>query len=91
MTMNLRVKQSTSFKKSVKKLSRQQKKILDEVVSELMKDPTLGERKKSDLDFLRVHKFKFSHQEILLGYMYIEKELILALLSINTPLPACMS
>ena len=83
MTMNLTVKQSALFKKSVKKLSGQQKKILDEEIIKLMKDPSLGKRKKGDLDFLRVHKFKFSNQEVLLGYTYNDDEFILFLLKLG--------
>ncbi|HEL8553987.1 TPA: type II toxin-antitoxin system RelE/ParE family toxin, partial [Legionella pneumophila] len=80
MIMNLIVKQSNSFKRTIKKLPKQQKILLDEEIKKLIKNPTLGECKKGDLDFLRVHKFKFSNQEILLGYVYEENELILTLL-----------
>ncbi|HEL8731185.1 TPA: type II toxin-antitoxin system RelE/ParE family toxin, partial [Legionella pneumophila] len=60
MIMNLIVKQSNSFKRTIKKLPKQQKILLDEEIKKLIKNPTLGECKKGDLDFLRVHKFKFS-------------------------------
>ncbi|HHX3463941.1 TPA: type II toxin-antitoxin system RelE/ParE family toxin [Legionella pneumophila] len=83
MIMNLIVKQSNSFKRTIKKLPKQQKILLDEEIKKLIKNPTLGERKKGDLDFLRVHKFKFSNQEILLGYVYEENELILTLLKLG--------
>lgn len=84
MIMNLIIKQSNSFKKAIKKLPRQQKIILDEEVKRLVKNPLLGERKKGDLDFLRVHKFKFLNQEVLLGYMYEENELVLTLLKLSS-------
>ena len=83
MTMNLIIKQSISFKRTVKKLTKQQKNILDDELERLMVNPTLGEQKKGDLDFLRVHKFKFSNQEFLLGYMYEDDELILTLLKLG--------
>ena len=83
MTMNLIIKQSISFKRTVKKLTKQQKNILDDELERLMVNPTLGEQKKGDLDFLRVHKFKFSNQEFLLGYMYEDDELILTLLTLG--------
>ncbi|WP_207387306.1 type II toxin-antitoxin system RelE/ParE family toxin [Fluoribacter gormanii] len=38
--------------------------------------------KRGGLDFLRVHKFKLSNQEVLLGYMYEEDEIILTLLKL---------
>ena len=84
MTMNLTIKQSNSFKKNVKKLPKQHKAILDEEVRKLINNPDLGERKKGDLDFLRVHKFKLLNQEVLLGYMYEEDEIILTLLKLGT-------
>lgn len=80
MIMNLIIKQSSSFKRVVKKLPKQQKEALDGEIKKLMKDPEMGERKKGDLDFLWVHKFKFLNQEFLLGYMYEDDELILTLL-----------
>lgn len=84
MTMNLTVKQSNSFKKTVKNLPKQHKAILDEEVRKLVNNPDLGERKKGDLDFLRVHKFKLLNQEVLLCYMYEEDEIILTLLKLGT-------
>ena len=83
MTMNLAIKQSNSFKKTVKKLPKRHKTILDEEVRKLINNPDLGERKKGDLDFLRVHKFKLLNQEVLLGYMYEEDEIILTLLKLG--------
>ena len=82
--MNLIINQSASFKKTVKKLKKQLKAALDEEIKKIIKIPTLGKQKKGDLDFLRVYKFKFSHQEFLLGYAYQENELILTLLKFGT-------
>lgn len=84
MTMNLKIKQSNSFKKSIKKLQKQDKILLDQEVKKLSKDPTIGERKKGDLDFLRVHKFKINRQEVLLGYMYEEEQLVFTLLKFGS-------
>lgn len=84
MIMNLIIKQSSSFKKTIKKLSKQHKIVLDEEIKILLNNPLLGTRKKGDLDFLRVHKFKFSNQEVLLGYMYEEGEIILTLLKLGS-------
>lgn len=84
MIMNLIIKQSNSFMKVVKKLPKQYKAFLDEEIKRLVHNPELGERKKGDLDFLRVHKFKFSNQEVLLGYMYEEDKIILTLLKLGS-------
>lgn len=82
--MTLKIKQANSFKRAVKKLPKQHKILLDNEVKLLSKNPLLGEKKKGDLDFLRVHKFKLNKQEVLLGYMYEEDELILTLLKLGS-------
>ncbi len=81
--MNLIIRQSSSFKRVVKKLTKPYKRILDEEIKKLSLDPHLGQLKKGDLDFLRVHKFKCFHQEYLLGYSYEESFLILTLIKIG--------
>lgn len=83
MTMNLTIKQSNSFKQTVKKLPKQHKAILDEEVRKLVNNPYLGERKKGDLDFLMVHKFNLLNQEVLWGYMYNKDEIVLTLLKLG--------
>ncbi|MBA3535996.1 MAG: type II toxin-antitoxin system RelE/ParE family toxin [Tatlockia sp.] len=83
MIMNLIIKQSNAFKKCVKKLPKQYKTLLDDEIKKLVTNPEIGERKKGDLDFLRVHKFKFSNQEVLLGYIYEEDEIVLTLLKLG--------
>ena len=53
-------------------------------VRKLSEDPILGERKKGDLNFLRVHKFKIHHHDVLLGYMYEKDQLVLTLLKLGS-------
>lgn len=83
MIMYLIIKQSNSFMKAVKKLPKQNKLVLDDEVRKLLNNPGIVERKRGDLNFLRVHKFKFATQEVLLGYMYQEEELVLTLLKLG--------
>ncbi len=78
------VLQTPSFKKAVKKLKPNQKKELDSAVKELMENPTLGEQKKGDLSFLRVHKFKMNKQLTLLGYSFNDGMLTLELMALGT-------
>lgn len=78
------VLQAPTFKKVVKKLKPNQKKDLDSAVKALMKDPKLGEQKKGDLAFLRVHKFKLNKQLTLLGYSFDEGQLILELMALGS-------
>ena len=78
------VLQSPTFKKAVKKLKTNQKKDLDVAVKALMDDPTLGEQKKGDLSFLRVHKFKMNKQLTLLGYSFDDGVLVLELMALGS-------
>ena len=78
------VLQTTSFKKTVKKLNANQKSDLDIAVREVISDPELGEKKKGDLSFLRVHKFKMVKQLTLLGYSYEDGSVILELIALGS-------
>jgi mRNA-degrading endonuclease RelE of RelBE toxin-antitoxin system len=78
------VLQTTSFKKTVKKLNPNQKSDLDNAVREVISDPEIGERKKGDLAFLRVHKFKMVKQLTLLGYSYEDGSITLELIALGS-------
>jgi len=78
------VLQTPSFKKAVKKLKPNQKKDLDNAIKELMAKPALGEQKKGDLSFLRVHKFKMNKQLTLLGYSFNDGTLTLELMALGS-------
>ncbi|WP_396589123.1 type II toxin-antitoxin system RelE/ParE family toxin [Bermanella sp. R86510] len=78
------VLQTPTFKKAVKKLKPNQKKDLDIAVRELVADPALGDQKKGDLAFLRVHKFKMNKQLTLLAYSFDDGALVLELLTLGT-------
>ena len=57
---------------------------LDEAIKELMIDPLLGEQKKGDLAFLRVHKFSMVNQLTLLGYSYEDGTVTLELMALGS-------
>lgn len=78
------VLQTPTFKKAVKKLNLNQKQNLDNAVKALMDKPTLGEQKKGDLAFLRVHKFKMNKQLTLLGYSFDDGTLTLELIALGS-------
>lgn len=78
------VLQTTSFKKVVKRLNPNQKSDLDNAVREVITDPDIGERKKGDLAFLRVHKFKMVKQLTLLGYSYEDGSITLELIALGS-------
>jgi len=78
-----KVLQTSSFKKSAKKLKKNQKADLDDAVRALLENPVLGEQKKGDLLFMRVYKFKMVKQLTLLGYSYEDGAVVLELLNLN--------
>jgi mRNA-degrading endonuclease YafQ of YafQ-DinJ toxin-antitoxin module len=80
----MQILQTTSFKKTVKRLHQNQKKDLDEAVRLLVADPLLGEQKKGDLSYLRVYKFKMNKQLTLLGYSYVEGIMVLELMALGS-------
>ncbi|MCJ8312559.1 MAG: type II toxin-antitoxin system RelE/ParE family toxin [Saccharospirillaceae bacterium] len=84
MTKISQILQTPSFKKSVKKLNPTQKKELDQTIRLLIQTPDLGERKKGDLGFLRVFKFKMVKQLMLLGYSYEDGAITLELMALGS-------
>lgn len=56
------------FDRCIKKLHPQEKKSLDEAVKVLISDPEAGEGKKGDLTGVRVYKYKYQQQLLLLAY-----------------------
>lgn len=80
----LKVLQTPSFKKTVKKLKANQKADLDQAIKTLLTEPLIGESKKGDLGFLRVYKFSMVGQLTLLGYSYEEGCLVLELIALGS-------
>lgn len=64
----LRVLDTPTFNKAVKKLFPRDKKAVDEAIKKIANDPKLGEEKKGDLAGVFVYKFKINKQEVLLSY-----------------------
>ena len=79
-----RILQTPSFKRTVKKLHKNQKRDLDKAIKILADDPLLGQQKKGDLAFLRVYKFKMAKQQMLLGYSFDDGELVLELMALGS-------
>lgn len=66
----MKIKQTLSFQKSIKKLHLNQKKDLDKAVKEIVKNPSIGQEKKADLSQVRVIKFKMEKFLILFAYIW---------------------
>lgn len=80
----MKILQTPTFGRQVKKLHPNQKKDLDQAILDIMADVTIGDMKKSDLHGVRVYKFKMIKQLTLLAYEFDEYELQLVLLELGT-------
>ena len=67
----MKIYQSRSFEKKVKKISKREKEILDQHIRKIADDPSVGEEKRGDLRGIFVHKFKIKTAEYLLAYRVI--------------------
>jgi len=74
------VLQSTPFRRAYKKLHPNQKADVDDAVTAIIADPTLGEAKKGDLAGVYVYKFQCVGQLFLLAYEYDPATRLLLLL-----------
>lgn len=79
----MKVLQSAIFRRTVKKLHKNQKSSLDRAVRKLMKDPEAGQLKKGDLAGVRVYKFKAKTQQYLLAYTLETRKSTMTLLALG--------
>ncbi|BEO62766.1 type II toxin-antitoxin system RelE/ParE family toxin [Serratia marcescens] len=77
------VYQSNRFKKTLDKLPEVLQEIVEDEIDTIIANPEIGELKKGDLSFLRVHKFQLNNRLTLLGYTWIEDKFELYLLSVG--------
>jgi mRNA interferase RelE/StbE len=80
MQSDIQIHQSTLFRRAYKKLHPNQKADVDDAITEIIKDPTIGEPKKGDLAGVLVYKFKCNSQLTLLAYEYDAASRLLLLL-----------
>ena len=80
----MEILQTTSFRRAVKKLHKNQKADLDEAVKVIMDSPDIGEDKVGDLAGVSVYKFKMIKQLTLLAYRYEEEKIVLTLLALGS-------
>ena len=64
----MKIFQSRSFERKVKKFSKAQKTQLDKEIKYILEDPAIGTEKKGDLRGVYVHKFKLKTIQYLLAY-----------------------
>lgn len=68
------------FDRSVKKLHTQEKIALDEAVKAIIADTDVGELKKGDLAGVRVYKYRFNTEQMLLAYAANPAERVIILM-----------
>ena len=78
------VYESRRFEKAISKLPEALLKTVEDEIDEIINNPKIGEQKKGDLAYLRVHKFKLSNQLALFGYCWVETKLEIYLLQLGS-------
>ena len=76
----MKILQSRSFERRVKKFSKKQKLQLDEQVKIIAENPTTGTEKKGDLRGIYIHKFKIKTIQYLLAYSFVAEDLELIMI-----------
>jgi mRNA-degrading endonuclease RelE of RelBE toxin-antitoxin system len=71
----MKVVQSPSFAKHIKKFKRSQKEHLDHQIRLIIENPQIGDEKKGDLKGVFVQKFKIDNLQYLLSYRF-KKDLL---------------
>ncbi|MFL4558716.1 type II toxin-antitoxin system RelE/ParE family toxin [Yersinia kristensenii] len=82
--MKIDIYESSRFSKALDRLSEQQLMVVEDQVELIITAPEMGQLKKGDLSYLRVHKFQLNNQLALLGYSWIEQKIELYLLSLSS-------
>lgn len=80
----MKIKQTSIFKRRVKKMHSTEKKALDKVVKEIISDPSIGEMKIGDLSGIQVYKYKLNTRQYLVAYQYVNEELLLTFIEHGT-------
>ena len=78
--ITVRILQSRSFQKKVKKLRKKEKIALDAEIKIIVENPSIGVEKKGDLQGIFVHKFKVKTILYLLSYRLRDENLELIML-----------
>ena len=76
----MKIYQSRTFENKVKKLSKQEKELLDDEIKKIADNPLIGEEKKGDLKAVYIHKFKIKSLQYLLSYRKIKSEIELIMI-----------
>ena len=76
----MKILQSRSFERKVKKFTKREKNKLDEQIRKITDNPFIGSEKKGDLRELYVHKFKLQTIQYLMAYRFVGEDLELVMI-----------
>ncbi len=76
----MKILQSRSFERKVKKFTKAEKKKLDEQIRKIADNPSIGSEKKGDLRGVYVHKFKIQTNQYLLAYRFAGEDVELIMI-----------
>jgi len=76
----MRIYQSRTFENKVKKLSKQEKELLDGEIRKIAENPLIGDEKKGDLGGIYIYKFKIKTLQYLLSYRLVKSDLELIMI-----------
>jgi len=76
----MKIFQSRSFERKIKKFSKQEKEVIDQQIQQIAKKGTVGVEKKGDLCGVYVCKFKIRTVQYLLSYRFVEDDLELIMI-----------
>ncbi len=77
----MKILQSRSFERKVKKFNKQEKDALDKQVQKISENPSIGTEKKGDLRGVFVYKFKIKTLQYLLAYRFVGNDLELIMIA----------
>jgi mRNA-degrading endonuclease RelE of RelBE toxin-antitoxin system len=76
----MKILQSRSFERKVKKFTKCEKNKLDEQIRKIMDNPFIGSEKKGDLRGVCVYKFKLQTIQYLMAYRFVGEDLELVMI-----------
>lgn len=76
----MKIFQSRSFERKVKKFTKQEKDILDDEIKNIVENLNIGTEKKGDLRGVFVYKFKIKAIQYLLSYRFVGDDLELIMI-----------
>lgn len=79
----MKIYQSLSFARKIKKLTPKEKVELDNEIRKIIQNPSIGQEKKGDLKGIFVHKFKIKTTQFLLAYRLVSDDLELIMIGVH--------